>query len=517
MKKSALTVAVSLAMFSTSAVAIDHFLPTGRSIGYGSAGTTYAHWSAGANYNPALVGAAAGTDQDFFFVLNGVGMLTDISDDGDTVDVIDDFVDDVENFDEFNDVDLLEGEKSELQRIIGDSDSMINSVETLDGIGLRGGLKGNGAFGLAFERFAFSMHMATQFDVAGTAFVSDSDLALLRRYTELGQVLLDDVRPLFDEANRLESELLQKEQELQALIDSGNASQESIDQATEVVNEAEALFVEAELLADEVKNTQTTIENDFGDIFDQNTQSIKFAESDLDSSSRFVAIGWFEVGATIGSNFKRENGQTISYGITLKSVHLEFFDYQARASSFDDDQIDGDEVRNSTDFATADLGVIWSLDSQDKWRIGASVKNIVGEEISSNPIRFTQDQPLLTYKVEPQVRLGASYNTGWFRLAADVDVTESKGPTLEDGREFFKGSQYANLGVILNAWDFLELRAGYRQNLVSSAASNNTEESDGLVTVGAGLYLGGVQFDLGLQASPEMDDVGGGLQAMITW
>jgi len=517
MKKSALTLAVSLAVLSSSALAIDNFLPTGRSIGYGSAGTTYAHWSAGANYNPALVGAAAGTEEDFFFVLNGVGRLTDISDDGDTIDVIDDFVDDVENFDEFNDIDLLEGEKSELQRVITDSDKMISSVETLDGIGIRGGLAGNMAAGLAFDKFAFSMHVSTQFDVAGSAFVSEQDIAMLRRYTELGQVLLDDVRPLFDDAQVLEADLLQKEQELQALIDSGNASQDSIDQATALVSEAEGLFAEAELLADQVKNTQTTIENDFGDIFDQNTQSIKFEEADLDSSSRFVAIGWFEVGMTAGSNFKLKNGQSISYGATLKSVHLEFFDYQARASSFDDDQIDGDDVRNSKDFATADLGVIWTLDSEDKWRIGASVKNIIGEEISSNPIRFTKDEPLLVYKVEPQVRIGASYNTGWLRIAADVDATESKGPMLEDGREFFKGSQYASVGAILNAWDFLEIRGGYRHNLASSAVNKNTEESDGLVTLGAGLYLGGLQFDLGLQASPELDDIGGGIQAMITW
>ena len=517
MNKSAITLAVSLAVSSLPVMAVDGFLAKGRSLGYGGAGTTYAHWSAAANHNPALVGSAAGTEQDFFIVLKGSGRITDISDGADTPDVIEDFGDDVERFDEFNDVDLLEGDKDELQRIIDDSNQLISSVGTLDGIGLRSEFGAGGSMGLAYEKVAFSLHIASQFDIAGSAGVSDADIAFLRRYTELGQVLLDDVRPLFDEAAALEQDLMQKEAALNDLVNSGNASDEDIATATALVAEAESLFIEADLLAEEVKNQQTTIENDFGDIFDQNTQTITFNEENLESVARFAALGWFEVGLTAGSKYKLKNGQTVNYGATIKSVHLEFFDYQVGAATFEEDKIDGDDVRNSVNFTTADLGVIWSLDSADKWRIGGAVKNIVGEEISSNPIRLAEGQQIMTYKVEPQIRVGASYNAGWFRLAADVDLTESKGPTLADGRKFFKGSQYANVGLVLNAWDFAELRAGYRHNLASSTVTTQTDKSDGIVTFGAGLYLGPVQFDLSLQASPELDDLGGGLQAMITW
>jgi len=517
MNKSAVTIAVSLVVSSLPVSAVDGFLAKGRSLGYGGAGTTYAHWSEAANYNPALVGAAAGSDHDFFIVLKGAGRITDISENGDTPDVIEDFGDDVDRFDEFNNVDLLEGDKGELQRIIDDSNQLISSVATLNGVGARAEFGGNASFGLAFQKVAFSAHISSQFDIAGSAGVSDADLALLRRYTQLGQVLLDDVRPLFDEAAVLEQDLLQKEQALNELKNSGSATDEDIATATALVTEAESLFREADLLAEQVKNQQTTIENDFGDIFDQNTQTITFNEKDLESVARFAAIGWFEVGLTAGSKYRLKNGQSINYGATLKSVHLELFDYQVGAATFDEDDIDGDDVRNSTNFTTADLGVIWSLDPADKWRIGGTIKNIVGEEISSNPIRLAEGQQIMTYKVEPQVRLGASYNGGWFRLAADVDLTESNGPKLANGRQFFRGSQYANIGLVLNAWDFIELRGGYRHNFASSTVTTDTEKSEGAITFGAGLYLGSVQFDLSFQASPELDDVGGGIQTMITW
>ena len=121
------------------------------------------------------------------------------------------------------------------------------------------------------------------------------------------------------------------------------------------------------------------------------------------------------------------------------------------------------------------------------------------------------------FECEPTLRVGNSYNGGWYRLAADLDLTESKGPMFADGTEFFKGSQYGSLGAVINAWEFAELRAGYRHNFASDDSRNETEDSDGVITLGAGLYLWAVQFDLALQASPDLDDVGGGFQAMITF
>ncbi|MUH72760.1 type IX secretion system membrane protein PorP/SprF [Psychrosphaera haliotis] len=517
MKKSAVSLAITLGLFSSSALAVDSFIQSARNLGSGGAGLTYAHWSSAANYNPALLGTAVGTDNDFFLVLNGTGRVADTKDDGDSLDLFESLEDEVNNFEDLDDSDLLEGDPQNLQNTINTANRIVNDFEQLDGAGLQGSFGVNLGFGMAFERVAVSFNAMAKFDVGGTGDISSSDINLLRRYTDLGQTLLSDVRPFYDEATRLEARYDQLQSDVEQLENSGTATQDDIDAAQELADEAEVLFVEAEVLAEEAKLQQTTIQNEYGDIFDQDTQTIVFDEDSLESKARFAAIGWAEAGVTLASNWQLDSEKKLSVGATVKTVRLELFDYQSASSDFDEDDIDGDEYRSSKDFVTADLGAILSMDSMDKWRIGVTVKNIVGEDIESRQESLKAGQESLIYEVETQVRIGTSYNHGWIRLAADLDLTESKGPQFANGEQFFRGSQYGSVGAVINAYDFLELRAGYRHNFADKVGNSTTDESDGLITVGAGVFLGGVQFDLGLQASPELDDVGGGLQAMITW
>ena len=534
MKKSALAFAVILGVTSTSASAFDYFFQTGRSAGYGSAGTTYAHWSAAANYNPALMGAASGakSTEDFFVVLPNVrGNLVTSKSVDDINDIFKDFEELNDEFDQMDNIDLLEGDINELNRNIELSNDMLDQVQELDGLGAHGGFGGGLALGVSFKSFAVGFHINTQFSGGGSANVSEADIALFRRFTDLGQTLLDDVRPLYDQAVLIENDLLEKEQALlqnqdayNTLINSGNTDPATIAQAQDLINSSRDLVDAAQIqydqaldLADQAKVAQTTVENEFGDIFDVESQSVTFQTDDLASNGRFAGIGWFEVGSTIGTKWDLKSGKTVSAGVTLKSVHLEFFDYVASVASLDTGNIDGDDYRNQVDFATADLGIIVGLDNKDKWRIGATVKNISGETIKSNPLRLPEGVEALTFEVEPQVRVGTSYNGGWFRLAADVDVTHASGPLMADGTEFFQGSQYVNLGAVINAWDFIELRGGYRHNLASADVASDAEASSGLITMGAGLFLGPIQADIALQASPDADEIGFGFQTMITF
>lgn len=519
MKKSIISTALATTFLSTTAMAVEPVVHSARTLGSGGAGTTYAHWSAASNYNPGLLGTASGksSENDAYFILNINGRVADAKEDGDTYDALKDFERDVNEFEDLDSVDLLESEIKNLQTTIDTSNEVINGFRDLDGAGLQSTAGLNLGFGFAFETFSLGFSALAKVDVGGTANIEQSDIDKLRRYTDLGQVLLDDVRPLFDEANRLEADFNQKLARLEELRNSDSATQEEIEEAERIAEEAEVLFNEAEALADDAKLTQTTIENDFGDIFDQDTQTFNFNENDLDSSARFAAIGWAEVGVTLGSKWELENDKSLSVGATLKSVHLEFYDYQSATSDFDEDDIESDDYRTTKDFVTADIGAVLSMDKMDQWRIGVSVKNIMGETISSREDSLKPGQEALTYEVETQVRVGTSYNGGWYRIAADLDLTEAKGPLYEDGTQFFKGSQYGSIGGVINAWEFVELRAGYRHNFADYEGKNETEKSDGTVTLGAGLYLWAVQFDIGLAASPDLDDIGGGIQAMVTW
>lgn len=520
MKKSVLTLAVALGVTSTSASAFDYFFQTGRSAGFGSAGTTYAHWSAAANYNPALIGAASGakSDKDFYIVLPNLRGNIVTSDSVDDIkDTFEEFEDLSDEFDSFDNVDLLEGDINQLQSQVNLSNDMVDAIQGLDGLGANGGFGVGAGIGASFKKFAIGFHMNTHFAGGGLADVTDDDIAFLRRFTDLGQTLLDDVRPLYDQAVVLENDLLDAERALEELQNTPDPTPEQIAEAQALVDSAQLKYNEALDLAEETKVTLTTVENDFGDIFDVENQSINFDEDDLNSNGRFAAIGWFEVGTTIGSKWSLKSGKTVSAGVTVKSVHLEFYDYVANVSSLDTDDIDGDEYRNQVDFLTADIGVLVSLDPQDKWRIGATVKNISGETIESNPLRLPEGVDPLTFEVKPQVRVGTSYNGGWYRLAADIDVTEASGPLTSDGEEFFQGTQYGNLGVVVNAWNFIELRAGYRHNFASTDVASDAESSSGLVTLGAGLFLGPVQADLAIQASPDGDEGGLAFQTMVTF
>ncbi|MBU2919523.1 conjugal transfer protein TraF [Psychrosphaera sp. F3M07] len=520
MYKSLITIATILGLTSTSALAYDHFFQTGRSLGYGSAGTSSAHWSAAGSYNPALIGTAAGTSNDFFLVFNIRGQAVDQDN---TVKTLDDFVQETEQFDEFSNEDLLEGDINLLQNNINTVNAIADAVDKLNGIGANIDLGGNAGIGMAFDRFAVSFQLNSQFSFGGTAIVDPADTNLIRRFSHLGQFLLDDVRPLFDDKNRLEGDLTLAAAELEEFkqlveTDPDSVSQADLDAAQATATNAQGAYDEALLLVDQAKSTEEKLYQEYGDIFDFDTNSVQFDSDDLKSNARFAAIGWFEASMTIGSNWKYKSGRTLSVGTTLKSVHLEFYDYQASATAFDEDKIDGDDYRNSKDFFTADLGMILSLDRANRWRVGISVKNIMGTEIESNPVRLDEEQASLFFKVEPQFRLGTSYNATWFRVSADIDVTESKGPQFADGSEFFQGSQFASVGAVINAWDVVELRVGYRHNLIRASdvlGSNSSSNNADTLTLGAGLYLGPVQFDLGLQAAK--DRVGAGFQTMIAW
>jgi len=326
MKKSVLAMATLVGLTSTSASAFDYFFQTGRSSGYGSAGTTYAHWSAAANYNPALIGSAAGTDEDFFLALNLSARLVEQND---AIDTMDEFSENTDDFDGFSDVNLLEDDIELLQSNIDSANNLTDSIEKLDGAGFNLGIGVNGGLGMSFESFAMSFQVNTQVVIGGKVNVAEDDTATFRRFAELGQVLIDDVRPLYDDLAEKEAELAA----IQESYDAGNATQDE-------VNDAQLLVNEAEVIAEDAKNTQVGIETEFADVFDTDSQSIKFDEGDLKSNTRLAAIAWAEAGMTVGSNWQLDGGKVLSVGATFKTVQLEFFDYQASTSGFEDDNVD---------------------------------------------------------------------------------------------------------------------------------------------------------------------------------
>ncbi|MCW8909189.1 MAG: conjugal transfer protein TraF, partial [Gammaproteobacteria bacterium] len=98
---------------------------------------------------------------------------------------------------------------------------------------------------------------------------------------------------------------------------------------------------------------------------------------------------------------------------------------------------------------------------------------------------------------DTKMRVGAAYNTDWFTIAVDMDLDETDPILVEDP------SKMLGVGIEVNAWDFMQLRAGYQTNMASGATA------DDLISAGIGLWLG---FNLDIAAVVSEDSVGAFVQ-----
>ena len=232
-----------------------------------------------------------------------------------------------------------------------------------------------------------------------------------------------------------------------------------------------------------------------GDIFIfKNGRITEDAEdAKLDSTIEVIGVNINEIGISLSRELTIAN-KNIAIGITPKAQLVETFHYVTTADS--DEDIDFDEVQDNSESDShfnLDIGAAMYLDSQQRWRLGAVVKNIVAAEFavpdaniegSDLEIPKTAD----SVEVEPQIRVGASYTNSWFSLAVDYDVTENAAIAFESP------TQYAAIGTEFDLFDTAQLRFGYRTNL---AATNGDT-----VSVGFGLSPFGLHLDIAAVANP---------------
>ena len=182
-----------------------------------------------------------------------------------------------------------------------------------------------------------------------------------------------------------------------------------------------------------------------------------------------------EVGVSLASKFESLGG--ISIGITPKAVEVDTFDTQIGIETAD---VDIDKDRKSYSDTNIDVGIAMKVNENVK--VGLVAKNIISKDyltVLGN-----------TVKLEPQYRAGVAYQNDWVLLSADLDLTENKGLGFETK------SQIAAIGVELDVWDTLQLRAGYSHNM-----ANETAADDGIASVGLGFSPFGVHIDLAVASS----------------
>jgi hypothetical protein len=216
-----------------------------------------------------------------------------------------------------------------------------------------------------------------------------------------------------------------------------------------------------------------------------------FTTSTLTSGVHFKGVQLGEAGFALSHEFQIQN-HNVAFGITPKIVKAKLFDTVVKVS--DSNQSNVSAADNTAEYNTFnfDLGVAKAY--ENGWRTGFVIKNVIPQNLEFRRAQVSTGE-MLTLK--PQARIGVSHTTSWSTVAMDLDLTRNDPAGLE------QATQYLALGGELNAWDWAQLRAGYRVDMVNSARS--------VASVGLGLAPFGVAH-IDLAVAGNANEIGASFQ-----
>ncbi len=193
-----------------------------------------------------------------------------------------------------------------------------------------------------------------------------------------------------------------------------------------------------------------------------------------DGTLKALGVTIQEVGVPMGTAFS-VGGMQLSLGVTPRYVKVKVREYSELLSVADINDVKNTTTEDLGSFTTVDAGV--TLNLIDTFRIGLVAKNLIEET------KITSIGRTINFKTH--LRAGAAIDLGMLTLAADMDLTERDPIAGENPSKSF------SLGAEIDAFDTVQLRAGYQTNLASGATDPD------LLSVGAGIWLG---FNLDIAA-----------------
>lgn len=174
-----------------------------------------------------------------------------------------------------------------------------------------------------------------------------------------------------------------------------------------------------------------------------------------------------EIGLPLGKDFNI-SGLQVAFGVTPRFVQVDAVEYLSAIETADfADAVDAPE-QDLGSFTTVDAGITVNL--MDTLRVGLVAKNLIEETKTTALGREVN--------FDTHLRAGAAIDLGMVTLAADMDLTEIK-PVLTENP-----SKSMSLGAEIDAFNTVQIRAGYQTNLASGATDPD------LLSVGVGIWLG---------------------------
>lgn len=473
MKRSLLAVAVS-ALTSQAVYAAPYMPMDARGMAMGNTGVASAKRAHAPAYNPSLLAQGSEKD-DFAILLPQVGVQA--SDEQEIIDEAELLSDDIiPRFEK-----AVEGDENSivaLKSIITDFintqnsaplenrldevglsvDELDASLKNISGNPLSANLGLNFALAIPSKKFAAALSIGGTAGISGRVNYSPDDSKLLTSY-------VGEVNGLIDFYNSI----------------NGNYTGQQLPQS-EIIDYNPFL------------EDGTTPNSNFLNLTD------KAKDPNFSSTVQVVAVAIADIGISFAREFEFA-GEKVAIGITPKLQKISTFHYADEVDGFDD--VDSDTFKDTQqDYTRAnlDIGASYRFGASEKWMVGLTGKNLLGGEFDYAGVLVTPKKSDGTptgapaYKLEggsvelnPQFRAGVAYNGEWTSIALDVDLVEN------DPVAFENPTQYAALGVELDVFSFLQLRAGYRTNMSVSG--------DDVASIGVGLSPFGLHVDIAAMAN----------------
>ncbi|MEZ9231629.1 conjugal transfer protein TraF [Vibrio amylolyticus] len=204
------------------------------------------------------------------------------------------------------------------------------------------------------------------------------------------------------------------------------------------------------------------------------------------STVDMIAFGYSEFGVALAKRFSF-GGQDFALGITPKFQDMKT--YKQVVSVEDFDISDYDQSETSKTAFNLDLGAVWLY---QQFRAAIAVKDLISQSIDTVVAVNGSNQ----YKLDTQVTVSGAYTMDYFVATVDWDLTDqSRFSGYADDTQFLR------FGVEGNAFDWVQLRAGYQFDLEDTLDDSLTAgvgiSPGDLVSLDfAGNYAGDNQFGL---------------------
>ncbi|SQD78166.1 conjugal transfer protein TraF [Moritella yayanosii] len=163
------------------------------------------------------------------------------------------------------------------------------------------------------------------------------------------------------------------------------------------------------------------------------------------STVEVTGFGYSELGVALAKKYTIY-GESFSFGVTPKYQILQTYSDITTVSDFDVELDESDAEVTAFNF---DLGAVWM---KNNYRVALAIKDVLAQEIQSTTNK--------TYEMTPQATLGLAYAAEYFTFGVDVDLTEQTRYVDVDDN-----TQFARVGVEVNAWHWAQLRAGFEHDM----------------------------------------------------